>query len=610
MAFKILKGGYHGWLLRVNLTNGKVTKEEIPEKTLINFIGGRGLGSKLLYDEVPATTDPLSAKNTIYFVTGPSHGSNAITTSRFAVVSKSPLTNTIMSCISGGHYGLVLKSTGFDVVAIEGIAKSPCYIYVDGQNVEIRDASVLWGKDTASTSDELISKTNPKAAVACIGPAGENLSPLACIINDKKHATGRGGLGAVMGSKNLKALVVSGDAKTPFTYPEKVEEARKYWQLFSGEATLTKDTLKEYGTPALVKVINSFGAFPTNNFQQGFFVDVESISGEAFKEVYYQKSEPCRGCTIGCSHLTKTKTRSGKGPEFESLWALGALCGINDFENIINASYNCNEFGMDTISTGSTIACAMELAEKGLLDEEAMKIIRHDLGKDLRFGDMDAIVKLTELIGKNEGFGKILTMGSKRLAEKYGHPEYAMHSKGLELPAYDARGFNGMTIAYATSNRGGCHLRAYLIGPEGLATPFAVNRFETAGKAELTKLYQENAAVVDSLVACIFTSFALNPDIYARLLSAITGIEMDGKALLKSGERIWNLEKMFNLKAGLTRKDDSLPSRILNEPLKAGHSKDVLVKLEPLLDEYYTLRGWDLEGIPTKEKLAELELTE
>ncbi|MCK4661457.1 MAG: aldehyde ferredoxin oxidoreductase family protein [Bacteroidales bacterium] len=607
---KTIKGGYHNKLLRINLNEHSTNIETIPEEILLNYIGGRGLGSKFLFDEVPAKTDPLGKDNKLLFVTGPMHGSNAPTSSRFSVVSKSPLTGAITSTNSGGHFGVDLKNTGFDVVIFEGISENPCYVFINGQNVEIRDAKKLWGKNTHETTDMLLSEIDAKAGVACIGPSGEKCVLIASIINDKGHSSGRTGVGAVMGSKNLKAIVVVGDKKTPYHDEENIKNARKEWQTFIGEAPLTKNALKEYGTPTLVHVINNRGGFATKNFQEGYFANADSISGETLKELYHVRSQPCKSCPIGCAHLTATPERNGKGPEFETLWSFGAACCVNDLEKIIHANYNCNELGIDTISAGSTIACAMELSEKGYLDNEAIEQIRKDIGRDLKFGDADAIVKLTELMGKSEGFGKILGMGSKRLAEKYGHPELAMHVKGLELPAYDPRAFYGMSLSLATNNRGGCHLRAYLISTEAAATPFEINRFSKDGKSGLTKLYQDLTATIDSMGVCLFTNFALNPIHYANMVSAVTGVKIDSKELLLIGERIWNIEKLFNLREGLTRNDDTLPPRLLNEPLKSGHSKGITIDIGPLLDEFYKLRGWSKEGIPSEEKLKELNLLE
>lgn len=605
-----IKGGYFGKLLRVDLSTKSYYAEEIPEQLFIDYIGGRGLGSKILFDEVPAKADALGTENILLFLTGPLTGIPAPTTSRYSIVSKSPLTGAIGGSSSGGHFGLNLKSTGFDVLLVEGISDKPCYLYITDQAVEIRDAAHIWGKLTGETTEIVLSETSSKAGVACIGHSGESKQLIASIMNEKNHAAGRGGLGAVMGSKRLKAIVVDGSQKTPVEDSDVVNQAVKNWRTFVGEAPLTKDVLKEYGTPALVNIINHYGAFPTNNFQEGVFNDADSISGETFKELYFVKRAPCSGCPISCARVTATPEEEGKGPEFETIWAFGALCGINDLEKIIHANYNSNKYGFDTISAGNAIACAMELSEKGFLPTETMELIRKDLGRDLAFGDQNAIVLFTEQMGKNEGFGIDLSMGSARLAAKFGHPELAMHVKGLELPAYDPRGFHGMSISLATNNRGGCHLRSYLVGTEALATPFAINRFESKGKAGLNKLYQDLTSTVDSMVACVFTSFALNPDLYAQLVGSVTGIEQDGKALLKTGERIYNIERLFNLREGKTREDDTLPNRLLDEPFKSGLSKGYKIEFEKLLVEYYQLRGWTKEGLPTKEKLQELSLTE
>jgi len=605
---KTIKGGYFGKLLRVNLSDLTYNTEEIPEKLLIDFIGGRGLGSKILFDELPAKADPLGSENKLIFATGPLTGIKAPTTSRFAIVAKSPLTGTVGGCSSGGHFGVDLKSTGYDVLVVEGKSKNPCYICIVDNKVEIRDASELWGKDTNVTTEVLLSETDPKAGIACIGPSGENEQMIAAIMNEKNHAAGRGGLGAVMGSKKLKAVVVSGNNKTPVSDKEVVDRAIKQWRTFVGEAPLTKDVLKEYGTPALVNTINHDGSFPSYNFQEGVFNDAESISGETFKELYFVKRQPCASCPIACARVTATPEREGKGPEFETIWSFGASCGVNNLEKIIHANYNCNEYGIDTISAGNTVACAMEMAEKGMFPSHVEDRIRKDIGKDLKFSDAEAIVKLSELMGKNEGFGKELAMGSQRLAEKYGHPEVAMHVKGLELPAYDPRGFHGMSLTLATNNRGGCHLRSYLVSTEALSTPFAINRFEKKGKAGLAKLYQDLTTTIDSMVACLFTSFALNPDLYAKLVGSVMGVEMTGNDLLKTGERIWTIEKLFNLREGKSKNDDTLPDRVLNSPFSSGLSKGYKIEFEELLTEYYDLRGWNNDGIPKKDKLTELDL--
>lgn len=607
---KTIKGGYHNKLLRINLTDQTYKFELLSEEILLKYIGGRGLGVKILYDELLANIDPLGPENKLVFVTAPLHGSNAATASRYSVVTKSPLTGGIGEANSGGHFGVDLKNAGLDVLIFEGVAKSPCYLFIENDKIEFRDAKKYWGKTTDYTTDNLLKETNAKSGVACIGPAGEKMSLISSIVNEKGHHLGRTGVGAVMGSKNLKAIVVQGTQNTPYHDEELLSIAKKEWQTYIGEAPLTKNALKEYGTPALVNTINNRGGFPTKNFQEGYFANAESLSGETIKELYFVRSQPCKACPIGCAHLTSTPERSGKGPEFETVWSLGAACFVHDLEKVIHANYNCNEYGLDTISAGNTIACAMELSERGYLDKETYEQIKKDIGRDLKFGDADAVVKYTELMGKMEGFGKILAMGSMRLAQKYNHPELAMHVKGLELPAYDPRGFYGMSLSLSTSTRGACHLKAYLVSTEALETPFEIDRFSEKGKPGLVILYQNLIATIDTIGVCIFTSFALNPMHYANMLSTVLGINIDSNELLKIGERIWNLEKLFNLREGITRKDDSLPPRLLNDAFTSGHSKGVTVNLDPLLDTYYQKRGWDNEGVPTKEKLKELGLLE
>jgi aldehyde:ferredoxin oxidoreductase len=604
----MLGGGYHGKILRVDLSQGMATTESLDEKLARDFVGGRGLGSAILWRELPARADPLSPQNRVILATGPLNGTGAALSSRYEVVTKSPLTNAILSTNSGGRFPIALKRTGFDAIVIEGAAQKPCYLWVEDEKAELRDASGVWGLDTHKTTEHLLEETSAQAAIACIGPAGEKGVLYASVMNEMDRAAGRGGAGCVMGAKNLKAVVVHGSHKTPVADPDGFQEARKDALTTISEAPITKNALKEYGTAVLVNIVNQFGALPTRNFQEGYFPDADSVSGETLKELLYEKSVGCATCSVACGRATRTAHRSGEGPEYETIWALGPMCGVKDLELITEANYNCNELGFDTMSAGSTIACAMELWEKGYLDQATRDMIQDELGGELRFGNGDAVLKCTEQIGRNEGFGQMLAEGSLRLATRFGHPELSMSVKALELAAYDPRGFKSMGLAYATSTRGGCHLRAYFIGPEALATPYAVDRFATVGKAALVILYQDLSALIDSLGLCMFTIFALNPEHYARLLSSVTGEPLDGKQILGLGERIWNLERLFNLREGFTRKDDALPPRFSQETLPRGHSKNQVVDLEPLLEEYYALRGWGADGIPSKDKLTKLGL--
>jgi len=604
----MVSGGYHGKVLRVDLGQGKVSTESMDETLARTYVGGRGLGTAMLWSELPAGTDALSHENRLILLTGPLNGSGAALSSRYEMVTKSPLTNTVLSANSGGRFPLALKSTGYDAIIVQGSAPRPSYLWVEDQKAELRDASDVWGLDTHRTTEQLLEKTSSKASVACIGPAGENGVLYASVMNELDRAAGRGGAGCVMGAKNLKAVVVHGGQKTAVADPESFQEARKNALTMVSESPITKNALKEYGTAVLINIINQFGALPTRNFQEGYFPDADSVSGETLKELYFDRSIGCATCGVACGRGTSTATRSGEGPEYETVWALGPMCGVKDLELITEANYNCNELGFDTITAGSTIACLMEMWERGYLDQATRDSIRDELGGELRFGNGEAVLKCTELIGRNEGLGGMLAEGSRRLATRFGHPELSMSVKGLELAAYDPRGFKSMGLAYATSTRGGCHLRAYFVGPEALATPYAVDRFGTEGKAALVILYQDLSAVIDSMGLCIFTIFALNPEHYASLLSSVTGEPLDGRQLLSLGERIWNLERLFNLRDGYARKDDALPPRFSEETLPRGHSKNQVVDLEPLLEEYYRLRGWDANGVPSKAKLEELGL--
>ncbi len=605
---KKLPGGYHGKLLRIDLSKKTIKIENIDPKILMNFIGGRGLGVKYLYDELEAGTVSLSAENKLLFVTAPSHGSKIPTSSRYTVVTKSPLTNSITFASSGGHFGVDLKNTGFDMLILEGKSAKPVFISIIDDKVEILDATELWGKKVEETTDTLRSKYSQKIGVACIGPAGEKLSLISAIINDSEHAAARAGVGAVMGSKNLKAIVAFGTTEIIYPNSESLQFQKKEWLRYIGEAPLTKNSLKEYGTPVLVEAINKRGALATRNFQESVFEDTASISAETLKRSYYQRTAPCKYCTVGCSHITAVDGRTGKGPEFETIWSFGPMCGINDLRMILHANYNCNSNGIDTISAGSTIACAMELSEKGLLTDDFDNKLQKILGRKLEFGDAEAVVKISELMGTDDEVGKLFAKGSVKFAEFFNSGQLAMHAKKLELPAYDPRGYTGMALSLATNNRGGCHQKAYLIATESINAPFEIDRFSESGKAGIVKLYQDTTAVIDSMGVCLFTNFALNPDHYAKMLSALTDLDINIGKTLEIGERIWNIEKLFNIREGFSRKDDDLPQRLKSEPLKKGHSKNHVVDLENLLDEYYKLRGWDKEGVPTKETLGKLGL--
>ena len=591
-----------GKLLRINLTTGKISKEALNTKDANDYVGARGLGTKIYYDEVDPKIDPFSPDNKIIFMTGPLTGTLASSPGRYNVVTKAPLTGTIGAANSGGHWGPELKFAGYDGIIVEGVAKKPVYVYINDENVELRKAEHIWGKNVFESTDILNAETSPDARVACIGPAGENLVLFAGVMNDKTRAAGRGGLGAVMGSKKLKGIVVRGSGSVTVARPEKFIAAAA-----NARAKLKADPtagsgLPAYGTISLVNVINSQGALPTRNWRDGAeFESANDTGGETLAEKYLIKNKGCFGCSIGCGRLTRvTKgpfASQGEGPEYEAAWSYGASCGVNDLGAICKANYLCNEYGMDPITLGATIACAMEMYEKGILTEK-------DIGRPLPFGDAEGIVAMTELVCKYEGFGRKLAEGSWRLANSKGVAELSMSTKKQEMPAYDGRAAQGMGLEYATSNRGGCHVRGYMTSPELLGVPVKMDPLVTEGKAAMLKTFQDLTSLVDSLGVCLFITFGIGlPEIAAQYREAVGSNESDEEIIMK-GERVWNLEKKFNIAAGVEK--DTLPPRLLKEPLPTGAAKGKVTQLDVMLKEYYALRGWNAEGVPTKEKLAAL----
>ncbi len=597
--------GWTGTILRVNLDRGEVSKEPLNKEWAADYLGARGLGTRYFVGEVSPKIDPLGAKNKLIFATGATTGHLGTSTGRFEVVTKGPLTGTIAASNSGGLFGPELKFAGYDMVIFEGVSKKPVYLYINNDTVELRDASHLWGKLTGEATDALVAETDRSAKVSVIGPAGEHKSRIACIINDKDRATGRSGVGAVMGSKNLKAMVVRGTGGVQPADPEGIRDSALRIRKQLADHPVTGEGLPALGTAILVNVINQTGALPTRNFKEAVFEGAESTSGEHMREHNLVKNQGCFGCTIACGRVTrvadgKNKTYGG-GPEYETMWAYGAHCGVDKLESIIKANAICNEYGMDTISAGSTVGCAMDLYESGYLPKK-------DAGMDIRFGDADVIVTLTEMMGKAEGIGKDLAEGSYRLGEKYGHPELSMSVKKQEMPAYDPRGVQGMALEYATSNRGGCHVRGYMISPEVLGVPQKLDPQEIEGKDQWLKIFQDLTASVDSAGICLFTTFGLGGSEVAEQLKAITGVDYDEAKVMQVGERIYNLERLFNMEAGLSTDDDTLPPRLLNDAIPEGPMKGKVARLGEMLPAYYKTRGWDEKGVPTKEKLKELGL--
>jgi len=570
-----------------------------------SFIGGRGLASKLLFDEVDAKVDSLEPENTLSFATGPLTGSGAIGGSRYMIVTKSPLTGAIACSNIGGYFGPELKFAGYDMVIFEGKAPDPIYLSIEDDHVEIKPAQHLWGKTTVETEGRIRSEIGDsqkarETQISTIGPAGENLVRIACIMH-AGHAAGRSGVGAVMGAKNLKAVAVRG---TKGVTVADVDSFKKLIATLSD--TIRKSPALErrplYGTWTGISRANKFGVLATRNFQAGYIEGVDGAE-KVLREHFFVKSHTCFSCPFQEFKTTRVTDPDfqgeGEGPEWESFGLLGPDCGITNFAAILKANYLCNELGMDTISAGGTIACAMELYEKGFLPAE-------DVGCQLDFGNEKAMVQLVKKMGLRRGFGNILAEGAYRLAEKYGHPELFMGTKKQGFPGFHPQGFQILGLGYATSNRGACHLKNVAYYDE--------TRFETAGQAALAKTDQDCIAAIDSSGLChaiyIRDFFPWREEMAPALLEAATGTGYSKETMLLAGERIWNLERLFNLKTGLTVRDDTLPKRILEEPMPEGPSKGQAVRLGEMLPEYYEVRGWDVNGVPAAEKLAELGLSQ
>ena len=596
---------YAGKVIRVNLSSGTIRTEPTDPKLARAFIGGRGLGTKLLADEIDPAIDALDPANKLILATGPLTGTSAMCGGRFMAITKGALTGAIACSNSGGNFGPELKYAGYDMIVFEGAAAEPVVLVINDDSIELRSAKHLWGQTVHETEDALHEQFGEAYKCVSIGPAGEKLVRFACIINDKGRAAGRSGVGAVMGSKKLKAVAVRGTGGITVAQPEQFRTAclDALAKLQQGEITGTG--LTAFGTAILVNIINESGIFPARNFQQGQFASAEAISGETIAEQILIRPRACVACPIACGRVTAVKdgkfTGRGDGPEYETIWAFGADVGVDNLAAVTKANYICNELGLDTISAGATIACAMELFEQGVLTEK-------DVGCRLEFGNADAVVDLVTRIGTRQGFGDVLAEGAARVADKFGRPDLFMGAKKQEFPAYDPRGVFGMGLQYATSNRGGCHVRGYLIAPEILGIPEKTDPHAPEGKAALTIAFQNLTAALDSLGICLFVTFSIGGPELLAMLKPATGFDYDLDELMQAGDRIWNLERLFNQKAGFSRKDDTLPPRLISEPMPAGPAKGKTVPLDQMLAEYYRLRGWDDQGQPTRDKLATLGL--
>lgn len=583
---------YCNCLLRINLTTGLITKEELQGEWVKQFIGGKGLGMKYLYEELVPGIDPLGPENRFILMTGPFTGTIVPCSGKLSIVTKSPANGTLLDCSIGGSVAGALKYAGYDAVIIQGKAASPVYLRIENSQVSLESAENLWGKGTRETEFQLRALYGPEAKVLSIGPAGENLVSFACISSELYRQAGRGGVGSVMGSKNLKAVVIKG------TGDVKVADLAGLLKLVHHglhNDLLTDTNLWAYtdGTPMLVELSQTAGILPTKNFQSGNFQEYEGLNSASIQKIRKAK-KACLSCGLGCGNFLKSGENEVEGPEYETLSVAGSNCGIGDLKAVMKFNALCDDLGLDTISTGGVIAFAMESTEKGT----------HDFG--LGFGEIDKYLEMPKLIAYRQGLGNELALGVKGISEKYGGKDFAMHTKGLEFPGYEPRGSWAMGLAYATAPRGACHMSAWPVAEEayGERDPFTIE-----GKAEFVIGLQHYNAIKFSLILCDF--WALSFDLMAEMLSLALGREVSAQQLEKTGEAVFNLARQFNVREGYGRLDDSLPPRIFQDTLPSGATEGRYLpknQFKEMLNQYYQLRGWDNNGVPTLGKLDELGL--
>jgi aldehyde:ferredoxin oxidoreductase len=584
---------YTGKVLRVDLTTGVVTVEPLNTEWARLYIGGKGLLFRYLLDEVEPGLDPWSPANPLIFMTGPFAGTTVSTCSRLVVGCKSPATGTILDSYVGGSFAPELKFAGYDALIVTGRAAEPTLLWIKDDVVELRPAAKYTGMRISEVEAALRADLDPLVKSMSNGPAGEHLLPWACLSTDQYHKAGRGGAGALMGVKNLKAIAVRGtgavtvgDARAFLAdmeriHREYVHSADNFWA-------------HEEGTLALVDMVNVAGAMPTRNWSKGYFADTVNVDSSAFLKVKVQ-NRACSQCAIGCRQFHEVGGVRGEGPEFETVALCGPNCGIGDMAALMQFNAACDDLGMDTISTGNVVGLAMDLTERGIADY------------GLRFGEAEGYVRAPELIARREGIGADLALGSRDLAAKHGHPELAMQVKNLELPGYDPRGSYGMSVAYATADRGGCHQRSYVQADEILGGDLPPDTME--GKAQRNVYWQDFTSLKYTGIWCEF--WAIDADQIGQLMKHVWRREVDEDELMAVGARIWNLSRLFNLREGFTRADDTVPVRLLEEPFDEGPSAGRRIggaAFEASLDEYYALRGWDARGVPTQARLDELRV--
>jgi len=609
--------GYVGKILRIDLTRGRVSEESLKEDDCRMLLGGSGLATKYLFDEVPRGADPLGPDNELIFMTGPLTGTESPSAGRYCVVTKSPLTGLWGEANSGGSWGVYLKNAGFDGVIFTGISPRPVYLVIDDGKAQLRDAEHLWGRGVSETDRLIKEELGEDFNVAAIGMAGENLVRYAGIINDVHRAAGRCGVGTVMGAKRLKAVAAGGTQEIKIANKAAFSEISKRNYDLVNESML-KITFETYGTAMVADLTNVRGGFPTRNWQTGVFPDIDKISGITLEGTLLVDRKHCYACPISCGRVSVVKSGpyacKGEGPEFETIGAFGAMCGLENLEAITLAHNLCDDYGLDVISAGSTIAFATECYEKGILTQADTD------GLELKFGDADVVIQLLHKIARREGIGDLLAEGTKRVAMKLGQgtERFAMHVKGLELPAYDPRAAKICGLAFATANRGGDHITAYVEGPAFIDIPFLCveesriedSLVEDPAEAKVVKDLEDALTVFDCVGTCKFMGMALPAEDWAGMIANCVGWEFNVHDFRRAGERVYNLARAFNVREGLTRADDVLPRRLLEEPLPEGPAQGHKVeKLDQMLDAYYEFRGWDKKtGKPTPEKLKDLDL--
>jgi aldehyde:ferredoxin oxidoreductase len=600
-----LAGGLAGTILRVDLTNGQVQRVPTPRDLFERYLGARGVGAYLLFNELKPDTDPLGPDNKLIFLTGPLEGTLAPGANKITVTFRSPLSGTYSFSLCGGHLAPELKFAGYDGVILEGRSDRPVYLWIDNDHACLRDASHLWGRLTHDTEDALRAELGDSdIRVACIGPAGEKLVRFACIQADYHREFGRGGAGAVMGAKNLKAIAVRGTGHVEVADPPALTKITEdvYAELAAHPKARAR---RQYGTPEMVEGVNKLGFWATRNFTTGYFEKADRLSGTRLKEELYMGDNSCYACTVACGKISPVTKgpfagTAIEGAEFETVGLLGANCGVADPAAIVAATAICDTYGFDTMSAGVAVSFAMEAYERGIISASDTG------GLDLRFGNGDVLVDIVQQIADRKGLGDLLAEGAKRAAQELGAQDLAMHVKGQELATYEPRGVVGMGLSYAVSPKGGHHMIAPTMGLEVAGDPD--NRLRTEGKAQMVRDTQLIMAIVDSLSLCSSMRFVLGPQSMLELYRAVTGRLLAEEEAYLIGERITDLERLFNVREGFGREEDTLPKRLLTEPMPTGPSTGSRVALDTMLDEYYALMGWDANGVPTQERSQQLGL--